>query len=69
MVDRKELRVTVSPGIHLLLRECTTFTGYSSLAEFTRVAILEKIRRECTPELFKVEEVMELIQNEEPLEE
>jgi len=59
MVDYKEIRIKVTPEMHAVLRQCAAYTGYSTLSEFVRIAIQEKIRSDCSPHLISVEELID----------
>jgi hypothetical protein len=59
MVDYKEIRIKVTPEMHQVLAQCAAFTGYSTLTEFVRIAIQDKIRHDCSPHLISVEELVD----------
>jgi len=55
---RKELRVTVPEPTHEIIMRCAQLRGYSSLSEFVRVAIVDKIHRDCPEMAILVSEVL-----------
>jgi hypothetical protein len=59
MVDYKEIRIKVTPEMHQVLSQCAAYTGYSTLSEFVRIAIQDKIRHDCSPHLISVEELVD----------
>ena len=57
MVDYKEIRVKMMPGAHHVLLQCCEAQGYSSISEFVKRAIQEKISTECYHLIMTVEEI------------
>jgi hypothetical protein len=57
MVDYKEIRIKIAPGAHHTLSQCCQEQGYSTLSEFVKRAIQEKIATECYHLIMTVEEI------------
>ena len=70
MVERKyekEVRLRLSKPMHCVMVECLNHSGFSNISEFVRVAIIEKIRKDC--QNISMDITIEDILNEKPSEE
>jgi len=45
--EKVEINLRLEKNFHEALRRCVTEMGYTSLSEFIRLSIREKIRSEC----------------------
>jgi hypothetical protein len=60
MTDSHDLRVRMANQAYCLLVNCSKSLGYTSVAEFVRVAIQEKIRKDCYDMIITVEDIGDL---------
>ena len=57
MVRKKEIRLIVTNPLHCVIEDCRKELGFTNLAEFVRIAIYEKLRRDCGEMLLDVQEI------------